>query len=359
MANANYIWMESEFEKALFLKIKKDEKLSELEKDKLVRRWNNTKEFLIPNVLEEIKASEPDLSDHGPRHIENVLNNAYHLLHQDTPEAINGRTTNAFDDLSTYEAYVLGFSIMYHDVGNIFGRVKHNLKVSEIFTESFTKYDLDQDLRDLVNDIASSHTGPKDSNGKQIDTLSTVDLRGLWNNKTIRCQQLAAILRFADELAEGPQRASIRISGHLPFNDENRIAEGSVIFHQYAKCLSIQIDRSGNRIVITFRIDIAEFDESEQETKVIKLLNTLWSRIDTLNQERKYARHYTDKLEPFKSIAVQVQVYNRGEKLLAKHHTLNDLVIPQKIQPGTQAQFHEDFDSIKIWSEVQTHIKKV
>ena len=51
MANANYIWMESEFEKALFLKIKKDEKLSELEKDKLVRRWNNTKEFLITNFI--------------------------------------------------------------------------------------------------------------------------------------------------------------------------------------------------------------------------------------------------------------------------------------------------------------------
>lgn len=348
-------WNETRFEKALFQKIENDIDLLTTESEKLIRRWRNAKDYLIPNVLEEIKASEPDLSDHGPRHIANVLDNAYYLLHSD-----NSAHQSYFENLTSYEAYVLGFSIMYHDVGNIFGRHKHNQNIQQIFTDGFTKYDLDRDLRHVINDIASAHTGGKDFSGKSQDTLSAVDPTGLWNNKSIRSQQLAAVLRFADELAEGPQRASIlRLRADLPLNDSGKIAEASRIFHEYAKCLSIQIDRAGNRLVIKLTIDIAEYDGPDQEKTVKSILDMFWHRIDVLNQERQYARHYSSSLEPFKTINIRVAFYKNGTELpVAKQHTFNDLVVPQKPKLSSKCSGCPDLDSVSIWDAIKSCMEK-
>lgn len=348
-------WQETRFEKTLFKKIRNDDQLLEAESEKLIRKWMNAKDYLIPNVLEEIKASEPNLSDHGPRHIADVLDRAYHLLHSG-----DSNHDHCFESLSSYEAYILGFSIMYHDVGNIFGREKHNQNIQQIFTDGFTKYDLDRDLRHVINDIASAHTGGKDSAGKSLDTLSAVDPTGLWNNKPIRSQQLAAILRFADELAEGPQRASIlRLRSDLPLNASSKIAETSTVFHEYAKCLSIQIDRAGSRLVVKLTIDIAEYRGEHQEKMVKEILDMFWLRIDVLNQERKYARHYASTLEPFKTINIQVIFFNGGTQLpISKQHVFNDLVIPQKPALTSKCSSCTDLDSEIIWEEIKGCLEK-
>jgi diphthamide synthase subunit DPH2 len=60
---------------------------------------------LLEDVLEEIKATQPGLTDHGPRHVANVLQNAHQLL-GDKVEA-----------LSATELYCLILSILFHDVG--------------------------------------------------------------------------------------------------------------------------------------------------------------------------------------------------------------------------------------------------
>lgn len=346
------IWGETQYEKALFHKISNDPNLLEAESEKLIRRWKNAKDYLIPNVLEEIKASEPNLSDHGPRHIANVLDNAYHLLHADTEYSSDQK--KCFENLTSYEAYVLGFSIMYHDVGNIFGRYKHNQNIQEIFTVGYTTYDLDRDLRQVVNDIASAHTGGKDSAGNPLDTLSAVDSRGLWNNKAIRSQELAAILRFADELAEGPQRASfIRLRTDLPLNENNKISADSRIFHECAKCLSIQIDRAGNRLVVKLTIDISEY-KTDQEENVKSVLNMFWLRIDVLNQERKYARHYTSLLEPFKVVNIQIKFFNRGTPLpISTQYSFNDLVVPQKPKLSEKCNGCNELDTSVIWEKIK------
>lgn len=348
-------WNETLFEKELFKKIKKDKKLLQGESDKLIRRWNNAKDFLIPHVLEEIKASEPNLSDHGPRHIANVLDNAYYLLHVETEPSSSTNPQKPFNNLSSHEAYVLGFSIMYHDVGNIFGRDKHNQRIQEIFTKGFTEYDLDSDLRQVINDIACAHTGGKDSSGKSLDTLSALDARGLWNNKTIRSQQLAAILRFADELAEGPQRASIlRLRNDLPFSEDTQIADESRIFHECAKWMSIQIDRTGSRIVVKLTVDIADYDTVNQEADVKSILNMFWHRVDILNQERKYARHYTSLLEPFKTVNIQVMFFNKCSALpVTRQQSFNDLVVPQKPDIVSNCNGYPQLDSGTIWEDLR------
>lgn len=343
-------WKETDYERALAQKLALD---IPTEKNRLLSLWNDARDFLVPHVLEEIKATEPDLTDHGPRHIANVLDNAYHLLHAQM--GASNQQTSAFLEMTAHEAFVLGFAIMYHDVGNIFSREKHNTRVQTIFTEGFTKYKLDTDLRLVVNDIASAHTGGKDTNGQSIDTLSAVDPNGLWSNRSIRTQHLAAILRFADELAEGPQRASIlRLRNELPFNQGASVSPDSVIYHEYAQCVSPQIDRAGQRILVRLNIDLANFTKIDCELKVKSILDEFWKRMHTLNQERQYARYYSDLLAPFKAVSIQVRFYNQGTNLpVVKQHVFNDLIVPQK--PSGQWKFENcpHLDTSQIWIEVQ------
>lgn len=349
-------WTETDYERALTQKLHTE---IPLEEGRLLRLWNGAREFLIPNVLEEIKATEPNLSDHGPRHIANVLDNAYHLLHCQV--SANNQHPPAFDGMSAYEAFVLGFSIMYHDVGNIFSRDRHNLRIQEIFTEGFTKYSLDPDLRQVVNDIASAHTGGKDSHGQSVDTLAAVDPNGLWSNRQIRTQHLAAILRFADELAEGTQRASIlRLRKELPFKSGSTISDESAIFHEYAQCISPQIDRAGQRILVRLNIELNNYATADREQKVKSILDEFWRRIHTLNQERQYARYYTPLLEPFKAVNIQVKFHNMGASLPVEiKHVFNDLVVPRK--PAGQWKFENcpDLDTLRIWGDVQKYLEGV
>lgn len=326
--NQSTPWEITLFETALFRRLQKD--TPEAVQNRLRRLWENTRDFLVLHVLEKIGQVERDLSDHGPRHIANVLDNAYHLLHRQDLEL--GAASLDFEKMNPYEAYVLGLSILYHDVGNLFGRAKHNQRIQEVFTEAHAKHQLDMDLRTIVHVIASAHTGASDPDGKSPDTIQGVDRVQLWNNQQLRAQELAAILRFADELAEGPQRASIlRLRDDLPFETTDLINERSRIYHEYAKCLSVNIDRAGGRILLNLRIDVEPMEEAERDKIITEILGFFWQRLYVLNQERQYGRYYSSFLEPFKAVSVTVEFFSNGRPLkLSRQHTLNDLRVPQK-----------------------------
>ena len=66
-----------------------------------------------------IMAGEGFLTDHGPKHIETVINRASWLLFH---------PVESYPQLSAYEVYILLMAIHFHDVGNIFGRDEHGNK---------------------------------------------------------------------------------------------------------------------------------------------------------------------------------------------------------------------------------------
>ena len=76
---------------------------------------------LLDNILDEIRRQEPCLTDHGPEHVSDVLTKASQLL-QDSP-----------DYFSAIELYVLGLGILFHDVGNLEGRLEHNRRIAKYY----------------------------------------------------------------------------------------------------------------------------------------------------------------------------------------------------------------------------------
>ena len=123
------------------------------------------------------------------------------------------------------ELYLLSVSILFHDVGNLHGRVDHHRKISSIYNACRHQEPRFNTERTAVLSIAGAHTGCTKDGSK--DTLRDV-YPGSFQGETIRGQELAAVLRLADELAEGPHRTSAYLLHHGGYKP------ASQIYHRYA-----------------------------------------------------------------------------------------------------------------------------
>jgi hypothetical protein len=85
--------------------------------------YSATRSKLVDQIFSEIKGIVPSLSDHGEKHINNVLNNACDLLSE----------KHKSHGLSGIDLYCLGMFILFHDVGNLFGRENHQHNVSQVY----------------------------------------------------------------------------------------------------------------------------------------------------------------------------------------------------------------------------------
>lgn len=290
----------------------------------------------VLKLIEEIKAAEPELSDHGPRHIHDVLENAWFL--------IEGQ------DICEVSCYILCLSILYHDVGNYYERVNHNKKIAEIFNETFPKVDSRNALRSLVTKIAGAHTGK--SLGGNDDTLKDLEIQNTNIFKTqIDAQELGAILRFADEMAEGPHRTSYYRLKKDGYEEESKK------YHAYARCCQSSVsDRKAGRILLNYIIPIEHKNGNvyhiESGYLLSEFLGFVYDRILKFDQERKYCRHYSKSLADFKETSIVIEfVLNDEETIPTKLQplVLNDLIIPG----NTTKELHEYDKDYKIESIIE------
>src|SRR5574341_111361 len=227
---------------------------------------------LLTDIYEEIKGRERDLSDHGPRHIRNVLENAYLLLGP------------SFEKLTAMELYVLCTAILFHDVGNLEGREGHNRKISEIYKHvRGGDQTFDPEKRAILQ-ISGAHSGY--SKDKTKDTIKDLDEYTHVYANPIRAKLVAAILRLADELAEGPHRTSLYIQNHP--NSKYK----SPKHHQYASSASYTIERSRNLIAVNYEIRLVPSAGNLQcgDLLFVDFMEFIYERLVKLDQERRYTR---------------------------------------------------------------------
>jgi hypothetical protein len=132
-------------------------------------QYVNTRKEIVNEVLPWIASKEPELTDHGVRHIVDVIDNAAHLLGLPTEHGRNNPMPTSMD-LSPHELFVLLTGLLVHDVGNIFGRDRHNQKISEVLKSldsAWASWGINE--RSLVTDVGRAHSGKNENGGK--DTL--------------------------------------------------------------------------------------------------------------------------------------------------------------------------------------------
>jgi hypothetical protein len=284
---------------------------------------------IIEDILPNIRRLLPDHTDHDAPHIANVMRNLWNLLDYDIPKEYQ---------LNAMEFYCLITSALFHDAGNIFGRKDHQKKISQIYDYAVPEARRDKQVKLVVLKATEAHTGEAPDGTK--DTMKHLSKTLSVKDHQVKLQELAALVRFADELAEGRQRTSLFMQMHHMYPPT------SELHHKYAAITSVGIDMKNERITLTYNIDVGAktkgaFDTAA-EAEIRELLNYTYIRIDKMNQERKYARHYSPILAPLKQMTVTFNFWVIGQVeylQLPKDLVLTDLVVPGDAQKGFVEHF--------------------
>ena len=279
-------WIDTSFEKAM--KALFENKMEKVKADELFGQYTAIRNAMEQdNFLDEIKGKEPNLSDHSAKHLQDVFERSFKVIGKDE-----------FEKFDVHNIYCLALMILFHDVGNIFGRDGHNAKekVAEIYNQYRSNPASYRDERRVVTTGASAHSGISKSGNN--DTLKDVVGASIRGNKIDLCE-LAAILRFSDELAEGKQRTCAFLL------EKKLIEKNSEVYHRYAQITDIEIDRNLERISITYDIDIPVNFDAKAQMEFKELMVFTYYRAVKLDIERRYTKYYSEILKSYKFVTVQ------------------------------------------------------
>jgi hypothetical protein len=313
-----------ELEELMICALKRDFKSDQAQG--FISRYFSVKDKLYNELLSWIRANEPMLSDHGPGHIDNVLNNAYQLLAKEAKSlADNDKNIAKYKGI---DLYILCMSILFHDVGNFFQRKFHNQNIPTVLNDLFSQFFYGEFSRAKTHIVSAgrAHAGKNTEGGK--DTLKYVSETEHCGGVEVQLRDIAAIVRLADELAEGPQRTCQYMSS------KKKITPESEIYHRYASCTHIGIDAKNGRIILTYEIEL-NFDVNQNMSKADReklkeFLEFIHERIFKLDQERKYCGFYCETLKSIKETQVSFNFLNQGLSVDFKREplVLNDLTVP-------------------------------
>lgn len=291
-----------------WLKQAKDKDFPNNNRDRYFTRYENWANYLYNNVHSQVNAGSQIadggyLTDHGPDHVKTVILRASELVSANSCH------------LTGYEVYLLLGAIHSHDVGNIYGREGHELKAEKIL-EHLGKLVGDDDIeKRCILKIAQAHGGwPKD----KIDTLPK---REPILGRYVRMQMLAAILKFADELADERLRAArfITSEGLLPPESE--------IFHHFALSLhSVVIDtKEQHEVNLTFSLNktqvaqtlgkIRKGENGHKEVEQVFLFDEIIQRTWKSHLERIYCMRFLTPDIRIDRINVKIEFFDNYNQL--------------------------------------------
>ena len=227
-------------------------------------------------ILPRNLSAEPHLTDHSADHVAQVMDNADRLIGQSAFESSDAM-------LSPIDAYALCLAIFFHDAGMAFGREDHQQRITEVYDGILAQGSRPNHERGALHWIAGAHTGVTDHGSR--DTIGDVPPTLFLDGETVQAQELAAILRFADELAEGFWRTSRFATEQL-----GAVKPADQVYHDYASITSIHVGRSEQRIVASYEIRLDNDKMTPRSRALRDLLEHVGKRVVKLDRERRYAR---------------------------------------------------------------------
>ena len=232
------------------------------------------------------------LTDHGPDHVATVIERAGDLL---------AHPSQYFPKFTPYEIYLLLMAIHFHDIGNIFGRKGHETRHAEVMAHVSGLLAGDAVERRAILQIARAHGGY--TNGDK-DTIAGLPTEAWVMGQSVRYQALAAVLRFADELADDSRRAARAIValGLLPAESE--------VFHAYAGALhSVAISPANRTIDLRYNFNRDQTALLGKGHDRVYLLDEIYARTVKMHYEREYCMRFTRDFLRIDAIDVQILIY--------------------------------------------------
>ena len=233
------------------------------------------------------------LTDHGPDHVQTVMKRALNIIGEKRVELLSG-----------YEIFILLLAIHFHDLGNIYGREEHEQKIAEVMEKTENTMMLNIIDKTHIRDIAMAHGGYADELKMDKDTIRAVKIADYRDNILIRPALLAAVLRFADEIADDFSRASKIVSP--PENE---------IYHAYSSALDVNI--KGDTVFFRYRI---KYDYTQRKLQkgsdMIYLYDEIKIRLEKCLNELEYCRKYSDGFIGITTLSVTIYLRNHNDEYI-------------------------------------------
>ena len=268
------------------------------------------------------------LNQHGKGHVSVVMNRAAELI-------------DKFDKnlrLSGFEIFLLLCAIQIHDIGNINGRNNHTTSFKhEFYNIALACFIKEAGLKEMIFQIACAHGST--INGSD-DTIAKLHSNTKLLNLDIRPRLLAAVLRFADELADDCTRAK----------ELDGMPESSRIFHAYSKTLhSVNLEKNENNDK-TYHIRLGYSLEQEQaierykgKEREISLIEEILNRTVKMERERRYCMRFLIPNIIITEIKVEIDV-NFLNEILPQNYRYT---LSEGGYPNTEIDFPERMNIIE------------
>lgn len=267
--------------------------------------YNSLSTIYYPSVVMGAMIDNPEmqLNDHGKEHVLKVIKHASNLIE------------NTSMSLNVIELYVLLIGILFHDVGNLYSREEHekNRTVLDVMKQTYAPLDTVMSL--TVFHIVDAHGGRSEDGDK--DKISKLDKKRRISRHDVNVQLVASILRFADELADDKERASI------PLIKADRFLPKSKMCHLYSSTLEMpRINHNEKQVELVYYIDQKYIVDKVDDSY---LIDTIYDRLYKMHLERIYCMRFMKPHISIDNIYVEIVVIDDKSGDFNKLLTLNIL----------------------------------
>jgi hypothetical protein len=230
--------------------------------------------------------------------------------------------------LAPYEVYLLLAAIHMHDVGNVYGRKGHELAAEKVMRDMGPMAGDDVEKR-LVLSIAMAHGGEISGDKDKIRLLKD-EIEG---ETKVDTRALAAILRFADELADDKDRCSRFLI------EEGLVPKSNRVYHKYAEALrSVDITVPGDKIELKFFLRISDVRVKHGKgTESVYLFDEICDRTMKMHRERMYCMRFLRPMVSIDKIVVKISVFEddfSGDVIHEMEYQLEEQGYPDEIRPN-------------------------
>lgn len=265
---------------------------------------------------------------HDAEHFDEVVVHAGHLLNITGTDSLSSVKSL----LNPYELYLLLAAIRVHDVGNMYGRDKHEKKCFQILQEMGAGAGADAAEKKIISRIAQAHGGKTPLESK--DTIGALEIVSENGHVSYRPRLLAGIVRIADEICENRRRAA----GVLLENE--KLPKHSEIYHRYASSITANRWRPTDRTLnLKFEVKLSDVErpwgcenrapEGSPELKQVYLLDEIFSRLEKMDRERRYCNMYTREVFTIDNIRATIEIVNDDD-----HEIIEIIAVPELSDRG-------------------------
>ena len=247
------------------------------------------KKRLLNNEYEFWASGFPHGNNHGPGHINRVLDNLDRLI---------GNNVAKRDALTAYELFLAMMAILYHDVGILRDRAGHADRSAKFIEDESDAYFDQRDLR-IIKAAIVSHSSSKDIE-EECTEFSDIELVGGYK---VRPRRVAALVRLADELDEDFRRGDPKVASKMG------IGEGSKFFWRFnQRILSVTPNPQSREIYIGVKFEPEDLGAIvELSGRKRSFFAAFAEKIAKINHERIVVNEFLPEVLKYTRLLVSVK----------------------------------------------------